>query len=149
MKNPVPAAVVIAGLFFGSIASSSCSKITDSSSTPKEQLVIGKWNINRIQLKLYYGGVFAKDKIIPQTQHPENFVRFEAAGDFEYKFNTTGSDLGTYQFKGTDSVISVSGSKTYRWKWLTLTDVLFTVMNTSTDPAYPGATVETYQTFVK
>ena len=149
MKNPVPAAVVIAGLFFGCIINTSCSKISDSSSIPKEQLVIGKWNINRIQLKLFYGGVFAKDTIIKQTPHPENFVKFEAGGNFEYKFNTTGSDLGTYQFKGVDSVISVSASKTYRWKWLTITDVLFTVMNTSTDPAFPGATVETYQTFVK
>jgi hypothetical protein len=32
---------------------------------------------------------------------------------------------------------------------LTLTNVLFTVVNTTTDPDYPGAVVERYQTFVR
>ncbi len=80
---------------------------------------------------------------------PENYVSFAAGGNFEYRFNNPAADVGTYQFVGTDSVVSNVTSKVYRWKMLTLTDVLFTVMNTSTNPAYPGATVETYQTFVK
>ena len=150
MKSCVSAAMVFAGLLFLTAFNTSCSKaIADSSSKPKEQLVVGKWNINRIQLRLYYGGVFTKDTIVKQTPMPENFVKFEAAGNFEYRFNKSTSDFGTYQFVGADSVISDVVTKVYRWKMLTLTDVLFTVMNTSTDPAYPGATVETYQTFVR
>ena len=127
----------------------SCTKTEDTSTVPKEQLVIGKWNINRMQLRLFYGGTFLKDTIIPQTPHPENFVQFQAGGSFEYRFNTTTSDFGTYQFIGADSVISNVTTKVYRWKMLILTNQLFTVMNTSTDPSFPGATVETYQTFVK
>lgn len=127
----------------------SCTKTEDTSTVPKEQLVIGKWNINRMQLRLFYGGTFLKDTIIPQTPHPENFVQFQAGGSFEYRFNTTTSDFGTYQFIGADSVISNVTTKVYRWKMLTLTNQLFTVMNTSTNPSFPGATVETYQTFVK
>lgn len=149
MKTYVPVAILFAGLFLISITNSSCSKITDSSGVPKEQLIIGHWNINRVQLRLYYSGVFAKDTILKQTPMPENYVSFAAGGNFEYRFNKPTADVGTYQFVGTDSVISNVTSKVYKWKMLTLTDVLFTVMNTSTDPAYPGATVETYQTFVK
>lgn len=149
MKTHVPGAIVFAGLFFLTALNISCSKTKDTVAKPKEQQVIGKWNINRVQLRLYYGGVFSKDTIIKQTPMPENFVKFEAPANFEYRFNKNTSDTGTYSFIGADSVISNVTSKVYRWKILTLTDVLFTVMNTSTDPAYPGATVETYQTFVR
>ena len=149
MKNLAPVAAAFAGLLFWCIILTSCSKTTDSSTIPKEQLIVGNWNINRIQLKLFYGGTFYKDTILPQTPMPVNYVKFDAAGNFEYKFNTSVADVGTYQFKGTDSVISTAAAKTYRWKILTLTDVLFTVMNTSTNPSFPGATVEAYQTLVK
>ena len=141
--------VILTGLFITGLLLSSCKKTEDTSTVPKEQLVIGKWNINRMQLKLFYGGVFLKDTIIQQTPHPENFVQFQAGGGFEYRFNTTTSDFGTYQFVGADSVIANVTTKTYRWKMLTLTNQLFTVMNTSTDPGFPGATVEFYQTLVK
>jgi hypothetical protein len=149
MKNYVPAAIVFAGLFLVNTMNSSCSKKSDSTTEPKEQLIVRKWSINRIQLRLYYNGVFSKDTIIPQTPMPENFVSFDATGNFEYRFNTSTSDIGTYQFVGADSVISNVTTKVYRWKMLTLTDEIFTVMNTSTSPSFPGATVETYQTFVK
>ena len=84
-----------------------------------------------------------------KTPKPENFVSFTAGGNFEYKFNTSTSDVGTYEIISADSVISYVPGKVYKWKMLTLTNVLFTVMNTSTDPAFPGAIVETYQTLVK
>ncbi len=148
MKKPIPPAV-IAGIFICIVLNFSCSKSEDTTTQPKEQLVQGHWNINRVQLRLYQGGTFVKDTIIHQTPMPENYVQFGAAGNFEYRFNKPGSDVGTYQFVGADSVISNVTSKIYRWKLLTLTNVLFTVMNTSTDPDHPGATVETYQTFVK
>ncbi len=149
MKNYVPVAIVFAGLFLISITNNSCTKQSDSSGLPKEQLIMGHWNINRIQLRIYYNGVFSKDTIIHQTPMPENFVDFSAGENFEYRFNVSASDVGSYHFSGADSVISSTASNVYRWKMLTLTDVLFTVMSTSTDPAFPGATVERYQTFVK
>ncbi len=148
MKNLISVMVLFMGIIVFSCFISSCTKENANIDKPKEQQVIGTWSINRVQLKLYYGGVFFKDTIVAQTSYP-NFVKFESNGSFEYKFNKPAADVGTYQFTGADSVVSNVTSKIYRWKMLTLTDVLFTVMNTSTDPAYPGATVETYQTFVR
>ena len=150
MKTSSTTLVLIAGLFLISFLSNSCAKPDHSADRPKEQQVLGKWSINRIQLKVFNNGVFIKDTIIKQTPHPENFVRFDDGGNFEYRFNTYSSDLGTYQFKGVDSVVSSSAPTTYRWKLLTLTNVLFTVKNTTTTyPGYPGSTVEVYQTFVR
>ena len=148
MKNLISVMVLFMGIIVFSCFISSCTKENANIDKPKEQQVIGTWSINRVQLKLYYGGVFFKDTIVAQTTYP-NYVKFESNGSFEYKFNKPAADVGTYLFTGADSVVSNVTSKIYRWKMLTLTDVLFTVMNTSTDPAYPGATVETYQTFVR
>ncbi|HNN72170.1 MAG TPA: hypothetical protein PKG89_13060, partial [Ferruginibacter sp.] len=58
-------------------------------------------------------------------------------------------DAGTYQFSGSDGIVSNSLPQSYNWKMLTLTNVLFTVVSTGSDPAYPGALVERYQTFVR
>jgi len=149
MKTLFTPFLVIAGLFSLSVISNSCAKPDHSADLPKEQQVVGKWNINRIQLKIYSGNVFLKDTIIPQTPKPENFVSFDEEGGFEYRFNSTTSDLGLYQFVGADSVVSNSIPKAYRWKMLTLTDVLFTVVSKGTDPSFPGTTVERYQTFVR
>lgn len=149
MKTPYAALLLIAGLFSVSVITNSCAKADHSADLPKEQQVVGKWNINRIQLKIYSGGVFIMDTIVKQTFHPENFVKFDANGGFEYRFNNNYSDLGTYSFVGPDSIVSTSAPSTYRWKMLTLTTKLFTVVNVTTDPAYPGAVVEKYQTFVR
>ena len=148
MKNLISVMVLFMGIIVLSCFISSCTKENTNIDKPKEQQVIGTWSINRVQLKLYYGGVFFKDTIVAQTTYP-NYVKFESNGSFEYKFNKPAADVGTNQFTGADSVVSNVTAKIYRWKMLTLTDVLFTVMITSTDPAYPGATVETYQTFVR
>ncbi len=149
MKNYTPAVIVFALLFLLSFSNTSCSKKVDGSGLPQDQLIQGHWNINRIQLRLYYNGVFAKDTIIKQTPKPENFVNFAAGGGFEYRFNTSTSDVGTYEIVHGDSVISNTAGKVYKWKMLTLIPTLFTVMTTSTDPAFPGAIVETYHTLVK
>ena len=129
----------------------SCAKVDNGGEgQPKETLVLGTWSINRIQQKIYYNGVFNKDTIVKQKALPKNYVQFDGSTDFYYSFNSATINSGSYQFKGADSIISVTPAKTYRWKMLTLTDALFTVMSTSTsDPAYPGAKVETYQTFVR
>ena len=148
MKTLFTLIFVIAGLFSITILSNSCAKPDLSADLPKEQQVVGTWSINRIQLKLYSGSVFLKDTILKQTNYP-NYVKFDAAGNFEYKFNSASPDLGTYQFVGADSVASNSIPKNYRWKMLTLTTVLFTVVSAGTDPAFPGLNVERYQTFVR
>ncbi|MEY2916499.1 MAG: hypothetical protein RIS73_213 [Bacteroidota bacterium] len=150
MKNLVTVSVLFVSIVFLSCFFSSCAKPDTSSDKPKEEQVIGSWSVNRIQLKIFYNGVFFMDTIIPRAPKPKNFVEFGNGNSFKYCFNSTTINNGTYQFAGSDSLISTTPSNIYRWKMLTLTDVLFTVMNTSTnDPAYPGATVETYQTFVR
>jgi hypothetical protein len=70
MKTPFMPVLLIVGLFSISAILSSCAKPDHSADLPKEQQVVGKWNINRIQLKIYYSGVFLKDTIVKQTYHP-------------------------------------------------------------------------------
>ena len=147
MKNYDYGGIVFSVLFLLSVSNISCTK-EDASGLTQEQIIPGHWNINRIQLRIYYNGVFAKDTILKQTPKPENFVDMEGSS-FEYRFNTTTSDVGTYQIIHGDSVVAHTSNKVYRWKILTVIPELFTVMSTGTDPAFPGATVETYHTLVK
>jgi hypothetical protein len=152
MKNLYSATLLFVGIVITTCSVSSCKKTDTISDKPKEEGVLGNWAINRVQLKLYYNGVFFKDTILPAKPKPTNYMVLGAVpnGSFEYRLNVSSPDVGTYQFKGADSLIANTSSKTYRWKMLTLTDVLFTVVSTSTnDPAFPGAKVETYQTFVR
>jgi hypothetical protein len=150
MKNFYTAAVLFIGIVVISFSASSCAKPDTSQDKPKEQQAIGVWSINRIQLRIYYSNVFNKDTIIPGKSLPKNFVEFDAASNFKYCFSSPTINTGTYLWKGADSLICTTPSKIYRWKLLTLTKVLFTVVNTSTsDPAFPGAKVETYQTFIR
>jgi hypothetical protein len=148
MKNFTCHALLCAALFT-SIFLTSCDK-DDPATRPKEQLIVGAWEINRIQLKVFYGGVFTKDTILKQNPRPTNYVQFDANGAFAYKWNLNPTDLGTYQFKGSDSVITNAIPNAYRWKILTMTEDIFTMMNTTTnEPLYPGATVERYHTLVR
>lgn len=149
MKNYTPVVIVFSVLFLLTISSISCSKKEDGAGLTQDQLITGHWNINRIQLRLYYNGVFAKDTILKQTPQPENYVSFASGGAFEYRFNTNSSDIGSYEIVHGDSVISNASGKIYKWKILTVTPVLFTAMTTGTDPAFPGAVVERYHTLVK
>jgi len=149
MKTLFSALFLTAGLFSLILTTGSCAKADHSADLPKEQQVVGYWSINRIQLRIYQGGIFLKDTIVKQTPHPVNYVQFDANGGFQYKFNTYNPDAGTYQFVGADSLVSTSTPLNYRWKMLTLTDKLFTVVSKGPDPAYPGAVVERYETFVR
>lgn len=149
MKTAYPSLLLIAGLFFISTILNSCAKADTSTSLPKEQQVVGEWVINRVQLRIYQNGVFVKDTIIKSTPKPKNFVRFGADGSFEYKLNSTTSDLGTYEFAGPGTLVTNSSPKSYNWTMLTLTDVLFTLVSKGPDPAFPGAYVERYQTFTR
>jgi hypothetical protein len=148
MKTTYTFMLLTAGLFSLSIFIGSCAKDT-STSLPKEQLVVGKWVINRVQLKVYQNNVFVKDSIIKSTPKPANFVQFDANGSFEYKLNSTTSDMGTYEFSGPSTLITNSSPKSYNWTMITLTDVLFTVVTKGPDAAFPGTYVERYQTFTR
>mgnify|MGYP003478505502 FL=1 len=150
MKNIYRAILLFAGLFSAITVLNSCAKPDHSADLPKEQQIVGQWGINRVQLKLYSGSTFLKDTIVPNTPKPKNYIIFGADGSFEYKYNTITSNTGTYQFAGTDSLIAITPGTTYKWKMLTMTNVLFTQVNTSTsDPAFPGLKVETYYTLTR
>lgn len=147
MKSNFTSLLIIAGLFTITIFTGSCAKSDNSADLPKQQLIVGEWYIARVQLRLYSGNSFIKDSIITNTPKPKNFVRFDAGSGFEYKYNTTSSNVGEYAFAGLDSIISITPAVTYRWKLLLLTKNLLTTSTTATnDPAFPGLKVETYYT---
>ncbi|MFN8253800.1 MAG: hypothetical protein U0V75_18145 [Ferruginibacter sp.] len=147
MKN-FTLVTVLSGILLSGFLFSSCEK-TEADTNKSIDAISGNWSINRVQVKLYYSGVFLKDSIL--SNGGANTASFDNSTKvFTYKYKSAVPETGTYTTKGADSVIAVSNIKTYRWKMLTLTDVLFTARSTSTnDPAFPGATVETYYTFVK
>ena len=149
MKTTYTSLIFIAGLLCVTVFIGSCAKADTSTNLPKEQQVVGEWVINRVQLKLFQNGVFIRDTIIKSTPKPKNFVRFDANGGFEYKLNSTTSDIGTYEFASASTLITNSTPKTYNWTMLTLTNVLFTVVSKGADPAFPGYFVERYQTFTR
>ena len=149
MKTTYTSLLFIAGLFCVTVSSNSCAKADTSTSLPKEEQVVGEWVINRVQLRIYQNGVFVKDTIIKSTPKPKNFVRFGGDGSFEYKLNSTTSDIGRYEFGGAATLVTNSSPKAYSWTMITLTDVLFTVVTKGPDAAFPGAYVERYQTFTR
>ena len=128
----------------------SCKKSDAIDSKPKPELVIGHWNINRIQWKVYYGGVFSRDSILKQVFLPENYIEFGAGGSFKYNFNTSTPEVGTYSWGGSDSLICPTNKTTHKWQVLTLIGPdLFTLKDNTTSPAFPGATIEEYYTLVQ
>lgn len=147
MKN-FTLVTILSAILLSSTLLTACEKTT-ADTNKSIDAVSGNWSINRVQVKLYYSGVFLKDSIL--SNGGANTASFDNSTKvFTYKYKSAVPETGTYTTKGADSVIAVSNLKTYRWKMLTLTDVLFTARSTSTnDPAFPGATVETYYTFVK
>jgi len=149
MKTTYTPLILLAILFSVTVFTGGCAKADTSTDLPKEQQVVGEWVINRVQLRIYQNGVFVKDTIIKSTPKPKNFVRFGADGSFEYKLNSTTSDIGTYEFAGPGTLITNSSPKSYDWTMITLTNVLFTLVSKGTDPAFPGAFVERYQTFTR
>ncbi len=149
MKATYTSLCLIAGLFCITVLSNSCAKADTSTGLPKEEQVIGEWVINRVQLRLYQNGVFIRDTIIKSAPKPKNFVRFDANGGFEYKLNSTISDIGTYEFGSSSTLVTNSSPRSYSWTMITLTDVLFTVVSKGSDPAFPGYYVERYQTFTR
>lgn len=148
--KPVLPSVVLLALCFCAASFVSCSK-DDEALPPKEQLLTGEWKIHTIQQKAYIGSALIKDTIFKRNPRPVNIARFgDNGGSFEFKYNNSSSETGSYTWKGADSLICDVGTKIYRWKMLTLVrELLTTTSKTNSDPAYPGATVYTYYTFIK
>ena len=141
--------VCFVALTFSIFTLIACKKQDQEQNKPIEN-TIGRWVINRIQLKIYNGNVFVKDSIMPYTAGKNFFTQLDANNSFQFSYNSSVVDNGTYVFKGQDSIIATTPSTVYRWKLLTLTDVLFTTSNVSTNnPGFPGSTVETYYTFTR
>jgi hypothetical protein len=149
MKSFTLFALLCASFFITSLFTS-CEKDETAATKSKEQLIVGTWEINRIQLKVYYGGVFTRDTILRQNPRPKNYVVFGGAGNFEYKWNLEATDKGTYQFKGADSIVTNAIPDAHCFKLLTLTEDLLTLKNTySNEPLFPGATVEKFHTLIR
>ena len=110
----------------------------------------GKWSINAIRYKIYNGTPEAKDSTVPWKPVRENFVSFDGVSHLEYCFNSSTATSGEYSFVGKDSIDIKVGSETKRWRVDLLTNTNFNIERTSfDDTAFPGATVITYQGFVR
>ena len=110
----------------------------------------GKWSINAIRMEIYYGGVLSKDSTVPWRPVVENYVSFDGVSTMEYCFNQAAANDGRYQLNGSDSINLQVASEASRWKILLLTTTNFNIRTTSTDNHnFPGATVITYQSYVR
>jgi len=110
----------------------------------------GKWSINAVRYKIYYGTANAKDSTVPWKPVVENYVSFDGVSRLEYCFNTSNSTGGEYAFAGEDSIDIKMGNDIGRWRIDLLTNTNFNIEKTSTDNnSFPGATVITYQGFVR
>jgi hypothetical protein len=110
----------------------------------------GKWSINAVRMEIYYGGVLSKDSTIPWRPVVENYVSFDGVSSMEYCFNQSYANGGHYQINGADSIYMQVASESNRWKILLLTNTNFNIRKTATDNhTFPGATVVTYQSYVR
>lgn len=110
----------------------------------------GKWSINAVRYKVYNGSPTPKDSTIPWRPNPENFVSFDGVSSLQYSFNSPAILSGDYSFIGEDSISIRMDHTTTRWKILLLTGSNFNIESTSSNnPEFPGATVVTYQGFVR
>jgi hypothetical protein len=143
------------GCFILLIGFFSCKKVDKAVNRPKEELIQANWEINKIQLKFYQGGVLVKDSTVKQDPKPRNFALFSGPGSVEYCFNATTPSMGTYSFVGTDSInasltAGISGLNTSgNWYNQLLTETNFNVIGKGTSPSYSGGYVIIYQSFVR
>jgi hypothetical protein len=110
----------------------------------------GKWSINAVRYNISYGTSNSKDSTVPWKPVVENYVSFDGVSHLEYCFNTSSASGGAYKFVSADSIDIKIGNDEHRWKIDLLTNTNFNIERTSTDNnAFPGATVVTYQGFVR
>ncbi len=131
------------------VSFSSCKKgIKDPVTLDK---AAGKWSINAIRYQVFAGGSSnPQDSTVPWRPNPENYVTFDGTSTFRYAFNNSGTISGQYAFVGSDSMSITMDGATSRWKILLLTPTNFNIEQTSDNVHdFPGATVITYQSFVR
>lgn len=148
MKKNLHRLQIILGFAF-LLALGSCLKkgIKDAVTLDK---AAGKWSINAVRYKIYYGTPTSKDSTVPWKPVIENYVSFDGVSRLEYCFNSSTSTGGEYVFVGPDSIDIKMGGVTNRWQIDLLTNTNFNIERTSTDNnSFPGATVVTYQGFVR
>jgi hypothetical protein len=110
----------------------------------------GKWSINAIRMEVYYGGILSKDSTVPWRPVIENYVSFDGVSQMAYCFNQYAANEGRYQLNGGDSINMEVGIEKSRWRILLLTTTNFNIKTTSYDNHnFPGATVVTYQSYVR
>lgn len=129
------------------ISATSCKKgITNAVTLDK---AAGKWSINAIRMKVYYGDVLYKDSTIPWKPVVENYVSFDGISTVNYCFNSESTSTGRYNLLPGDSLFLDVNRDASNWKILLLTPTNFNIERTvynHTD--FPGAKVLQYQCFV-
>jgi hypothetical protein len=128
----------------------------------------GTWSVNAIRYNISYGGLTSRDSTVPWRPTPNNYVTFDGVQNVQYAFNQTNNFSGKYTLLGADSILlsfttdnnrfsetdsvtmAILGGEKSRWKILLLTPTNFNIQKTSTNnKSFPGATVVTYQGFVR
>ena len=110
----------------------------------------GKWSINAIRMKVFYGTTLSKDSTVPWRPVVENYVTFDGVSALNYCFNSETSLPGQYQFINEDSIAMQIGDENKRWKIQLLTGTNFNIESTSeNNTEFPGATVVTFKGFVR
>jgi hypothetical protein len=126
-----------------------CSKngITDAVTLDK---AAGKWGIHGVRYQVFTGSPTPKDSSVPWVPNPENFIKFDGVASMQYSFNSPIVWTGDYSLIGNDSISINIDHQTTRWKILLLTETNFNIEMTSTNhPSFPGATVKTFQGFIR
>ncbi|MBL0355466.1 MAG: hypothetical protein IPP72_00600 [Chitinophagaceae bacterium] len=138
---------VLAIVFAATLSSCSKKGIKDPVTLDK---AAGKWSINAIRHQIYTGSSTPEDSTVPWRPNPENFVIFDGVSAFQYAFNGSSTINGIYSFIGQDSISINLDGENNRWKILLLTPTNFNIERTSDNlHDFPGATVVTYQSFVR
>lgn len=146
-KNLLPLTAILATVF--SLLFPGCTKKGIDNPVTLDK-ASGKWSINAVRYKVYTGTPTPKDSTIPWRPNPENFVSFDGVSSLQYSFNSPAVLGGDYSFIGNDSISLRVDHKTTRWKILLLTGTNFNIESTSSNnPDFPGATVVTFQGFVR
>jgi hypothetical protein len=110
----------------------------------------GKWSINAIRMQAFNGKTLLRDSTVPWRPVVENYVSFDGISNLNYCFNSANSTAGDYKLLANDSIILRVGNDNRRWKILLLTSTNFNIETTTDDDDnFPGATVVTFQGFVR
>jgi hypothetical protein len=110
----------------------------------------GKWSINAIRMQVYNGTTLISDSTVPWRPIRENYANFDGISRVDYCFNSVTTTSGNYRLMENDSMTLHVGDDNRRWRVLLLTPTNFNIETTSTDNnLFPGATVKTFQSFVR